>query len=117
MAYDYLYKDEAIKQCIKSSYKYRMGAVVIYKGNIVGKGCNIVHSNGIASEGKHAEIGALINTKTRYRNGSTVYVCRLTKSGELALAKPCEACQIIMRKMGVKYVWYSTSNEWLRMTL
>jgi pyrimidine deaminase RibD-like protein len=117
MACDYLYKNEAIKQCLKSSYKYRMGAVVIRKGNIVGKGCNIVHSNGIVAEGKHAEIGALINTKAKYRDGSTVYVCRLTKSDKIALARPCKACQIIMKKMGVKYAWYSTPNGWLRMTL
>lgn len=109
--------DMAIELCKKSSYKVRMGAVVVHKGKIVGAGCNRAHSTGTPLDGDHAEKVALYNTTARYRNGSTVYVGRLTRNNEIALAKPCGMCQTVMRKMGVKYVWYSSHTGWTRMVL
>jgi tRNA(Arg) A34 adenosine deaminase TadA len=112
-----VFKNEAIHQCMKSTYKKPMGAVVVYKGKIVGRGCNKVHSTGIPRlDGKHAEREALNNTTAKYRKDSTIYVCRLAKDGSLALAKPCSACYTVMKKMGVKYVWYSSYGDWVRMT-
>jgi len=113
-----IYKAAAIVQCTRSTYKQRMGAVVVYKGRVVGMGFNKVHSTGVPRlDGKHAEIEALNNTTAKYRNGSTVYVCRLTKVGNLAMAMPCIPCRTIMKKLGVKYVWYSTNEGWVKMTL
>jgi len=112
-----IYKLIALDQCNKSTYKKRMGAVVVNSKRIVGKGYNKVHSTGLLLDGKHAELEALYNTKAKNREGSVVYVCRITKLGELALAKPCPACQTVMKKMGVKYVWYSTDADWIRMSL
>ena len=39
---------------------------------------------------------------------SVVFVCRTTKNGENAMAKPCESCQRILKSVGVKKVYYST---------
>lgn len=112
---DTIFKQTAIQQGFKSLYKKRLGAVVVYRKNIVGRGYNKVHSTGVPRlDGKHAEIEALDNTRAKYRHGSTVYVCRVTKRGTLALAKPCSSCKSIMIKMGVKYVWYSHENGWTR---
>lgn len=112
------FKNLAIQQCLRSAYKYRVGAIVVFKGKVVGKGFNKVHSTGVPKlDGKHAELEAINNTTARFRKGCTVYVCRLTKSNELALAKPCEACQVVMKKMGVKYVWYSSAQGWVRMVM
>jgi len=113
-----IFKEAAVSECMKSTYKQRLGAVVVYKGKIVGKGFNKVHSTGVPRlDGKHAEIEALNNTKARYRMGSTVYVCRLAKDGSLTLSKPCHTCYTIMKKLGVKYVYFSTSKEWGKMVL
>lgn len=113
-----VFQQMAIEQSKKSSYKMQMGAVVVYRKNIVGKGFNIVHSTGASHcEGRHAEREALYRTTAKYRDGATVYVCRITKRGTLAMAKPCDACQTVMRKMNVKYVWYSHNNGWKRMRL
>ncbi len=117
MANSDIFKAMAIAQCARSFYKKRLGAVVVHKGLAVGMGYNKVHSTGAPLEGKHAELEALNNTKARYRDGSTVYVCRLTKDDCLAMAKPCIACQTVMKKMGVKYVWYSIPNGWIKMVL
>ena len=113
-----VFKDEAINQCGKSSYKQRLGAVVIYKGKIVGKGFNKVMGTGkIRTDGFHAEIEAINNSPAVYRKNSIVYVCRVNKSGDIVMAKPCHACETILRKLGVKYVWYSQSGEWKKMVL
>ncbi|KKM03445.1 hypothetical protein LCGC14_1774320 [marine sediment metagenome] len=107
-----MYYKVAIEQAKKSQYKKRVGAIVVYKGNIVGKGYNKVHSTGVPRlDGKHAELEALGNTTAKYRKGSTVYVCRLTRSGHIAMSKPCPACTVVMKKIGVKYVWYSSSDD------
>lgn len=112
------FKYEAARLSSKSKYKQQMGAVVVYKGRIVGRGFNKVHSTGVPRlDGRHAEREALNNTTARYRKNSTIYVCRFTKDGNFALAKPCRACYTVMKKIGVKYVWFSTSTEWIRMVL
>lgn len=102
----------------KSSFKQKMGAVVVYKDKVVGSGFNFAHGTGKPhTDGQHAEIVALNNTTARFRAGSTVYVTRNT-GDNLRLAKPCKPCQKVMRKMGVKYVWYSCNKgEWHRMEL
>ncbi|KKM60737.1 hypothetical protein LCGC14_1538840 [marine sediment metagenome] len=112
------FKYEAMLQSTRSIYKQPMGAVVVCKGQIVGRGFNKVHSTGVPRlDGRHAEREALNNTTAKYRKNSTIYVCRLAKDGSLALAKPCHACYTVMKKMGVKYVWFSTSSDWIRMIL
>lgn len=113
------YISAAIKMAAKSTYKHQMGAIVVYGGKIVGRGFNYTHSTGRPfGDGVHAEIKALNNTTARYRDGSTVYVCRGTDINKLKLAKPCEMCQGIMRAMGVKYVWYSSEDgSWDKMEL
>ncbi len=111
------FKDLAKKQCEKSSYKKRLGAVVVNRGKVVGLGHNVVQSTGIKTDGLHAEISALRNTSAKFRYGSTVYVCRILKNQEIALSKPCHACSVVMKKMGVKYVWYSVGPNWVRMKL
>jgi pyrimidine deaminase RibD-like protein len=60
----------------------------------------------------HAEEHAL--RQMRYEaNGCVLYVARLLRTGHLALAKPCAACQTLIRQAGVKRVVYTISdNEW-----
>jgi tRNA(Arg) A34 adenosine deaminase TadA len=112
------FKQTAIQQCQKSAYKQRMGAVVVYRGKIVGRGCNKVHHTGVPRlDGLHAEIEALNKTTAQYREGCTVYVCRVNKRGDIVLAKPCAACEKKMKKIGVKYVWYSTYGSWEKMSV
>lgn len=41
---------------------------------------------------------------------SIVYVARILKSGEFALARPCPNCARILKNKGVKTVYYSISD-------
>lgn len=44
--------------------------------------------------------------------GATVYVARVMKgNGNLAMSRPCECCQAILRAFRVKKVYYTISNN------
>lgn len=43
--------------------------------------------------------------------GSTVYVARVTRSGELANAKPCKTCMTALRRKGVKRVYFTVDQH------
>ena len=70
---------------------------------------------------EHAEISLInklrkIKAFSRYNN-ITIFVLRISSCG-IKMAKPCKACQSVMKKMGVKYAWYSNSTgAWHRMEL
>lgn len=43
--------------------------------------------------------------------GATVYVARLARgTGELAMARPCECCQAVLKAFRVKKVYYTISQ-------
>lgn len=55
----------------------------------------------------HAEIRVL--RKAGY--GATLYVARLKRNGELAMAKPCPKCHAMLRSRGVEVVYYTTGLD------
>lgn len=106
------FQKEAIKTAYKSKFKKRLGAIVVNENRIVGRGFNYAHGTGqVYGDGSHAEISALNNTTARYRNGATLYVARIGRAGELRISKPCDACFSVMKKMGIKTVWYIDKSE------
>lgn len=107
----------ALSESKKSSYKVPMGAVVVHKNTIVGRGCNIAHSTGEPNDGMHAEIAAINNTTAKYRKDGVLFVGRVNKDDELAMAKPCQSCETILKKLGIKRIWYSSEDGWQRMDL
>jgi len=107
----------ALNEAKKSSYKIPLGAIVIHKNKIVGRGHNVVCSTGTIHDGLHAEIAAINDTTARFRKDSVVIVGRVNKNNELAMAKPCARCETVLKKLGIKRVWYSCEGEWHRMDL
>ena len=43
--------------------------------------------------------------------GATVWVARMSRIGQLALAKPCPNCERALRGRGVRRVYYSTGPD------
>ena len=39
-----------------------------------------------------------------------VYVYRETKSGDLAMARPCPSCLAAIKELGIKYIHYTTES-------
>ena len=67
----------------------------------------------------HAEVSCL--AKLRYLDIDfskvKLYVYHEHKNGVKALARPCLACQKMIKDMGIKEVWFTTENgfgyEWM----
>lgn len=58
----------------------------------------------------HAEISAIIAAKNADITGGTIYVVRVNRKGDLALAKPCVVCNEAIRQAGIRRVVYSTNK-------
>lgn len=117
-----------------SDYKdHHLGAVLIYKNKVISVGWNSTKTSPIqkkynalrgynvenANNSLHAEMSAILKIKDLDIDFSKVklYVYREHKNGVKALARPCPACQKMIKDMGIKEVWYTTENgfgyEWM----
>ena len=110
-----------ISQAEKSPMQYRHGAALIKKGKILGKGYNIFclpasskMKNLFLPNRKrpsiHAEMSCLKGLRHDQIRGSTVYVVRLSRSGELKLSFPCKRCISLLTRKGIKKVMYSKND-------
>lgn len=78
---------------------YKHSVQIVKGGAIIAYGYN--HSV------VHAEINALKKLWPGHARGSVVYSMRFTKTGQLAMAKPCFDCEKALREAGVKKVVFS----------
>lgn len=113
----------AAKLALKSTYKkYKMAAICVRGGRIVGFGLNkdkdgsIKNKNYIA-RGHHAELDLILSLPKEVLKGSIIYVAGLTKSGIFCWSsKPCPSCQATLRSYGVKaaiyHDQYGKAYEW-----
>lgn len=59
----------------------------------------------------HAEMAAIFKVKNKENlKGATIVVYRENKKGELAMSRPCEICQRLLREHGFKKMIYTTEN-------
>lgn len=103
---------ELAKRLSKKSdhYQYKMGCVIVKGKRVVGVGYNQLKSHPKSPhEWKtiHAEFHATLGTDLAELRGSTVYVYREKKNGDLANAMPCRSCRRMLESLGVKEVFYT----------
>jgi deoxycytidylate deaminase len=85
---------------LRSTHKVHHHAVaVVRNGRVLGLAYN--------SSLEHAEIRGLKRIKNK--KGCLLWSIRLSKTGKLLLAKPCEDCESQLREWGIKAVYYSDS--------
>jgi deoxycytidylate deaminase len=107
----------ATKHASKSSYYFRLGAVIVKGNRVLSTGHNSIshcHVNDFKNS-RHAEMDAILKLIKKQDGlsslaGSTLYVSRITKTG-VGLAKPCIKCLNLARSVGVKEVIYTTDNN------
>lgn len=124
------YLDMANNACYYSDNKRaRLGCVITYKNKILSVGWNLQNKehplqkqynkyrnyDPEASTSKntiHAECHALIRTKNLDVDWSkaNIFVYRIKKDGSKGLAKPCPACEAMIKAKGIKNIFYSTEN-------
>lgn len=109
----------ARNMALKSTSKFRLGAVVIRKGRAIGAGYNKMQkthpinkrfSNTDFDCGVHAEIDACIGLDADALNGSTVLVYRVLRNGDPALARPCSMCRKYLTQVGISKVIYTCAD-------
>ena len=101
----------AEKECVKSPSNYKLGCVLVKGKRVLGRGFNHHRENKDFGSGRfhdfHAEGMAIYNAlKVRPKQdirGSIIYVYRKGHK----IAKPCTDCQNLLKKYGIKKVYWS----------
>lgn len=107
----------AMRTAESGAGNYRLGAVVVRSGSVLGTGSNR-HRNdpatayGVERSGwsTHAEEACLRTIRDGRARGATIYVARISPAGEARLARPCAACQDAARQAGITKMVYTTTN-------
>lgn len=110
----------AKRMAIMSDYgKFSHGAILSRYGNVLNashnkdKTCSFGSRFRCRDKGRatlHAELGAILNMPRDSTEGSDIYVVRVNRLGELRNSKPCPMCYQAMKFVGIKRVFYSTSE-------
>lgn len=106
----------AILEANKSTYEYRIGAVVFKGKRIFGSGHNGIRSSSISmkyknwEESLHAEQSALLNLDWSKLKGCSILVYRTNRSGKIGMAKPCPMCSKLIKYVGIKNIYYTNEN-------
>lgn len=106
---------------------FKVGAVIYYKNKMLSYGFNTTKDNPTqhkynrfrdfenidCKSSSHAEMNAIRSFLRQYRGRNidpsklVVYVFRQHKDRTLVISKPCPACEVALRQLGVKEVYYT----------
>lgn len=95
--------------------KWKLGCVIKRGGAVQAVGWNTLKSEPTYLDNHsncsvHAEERAL--RQMNYdAEGCILYVARIRRGGDIGMAKPCKACQRLIKRSGVKRVVYTINDE------
>ena len=110
----------AIKVAKNSTSKFRLGAVLTKKKQVISIGYNAMRKthpiqqqicNNDFLRGIHAEVHACVGVEENDLNKAVLYVVRIKKDDKLCMSKPCNDCQRFLYNVGVSKVHYTTDFE------
>lgn len=122
------YFEKATHMAANSNMDVKMGCVITYKGKIISESCNQFKTHPLQAEydveredfeeghphahSLHAESAALLKIKDLDLkwNKVEIYISRPLKCRPYGLAKPCKACEKLIKDMGIRKIHY-TSDE------
>ena len=109
----------AIKTTLLSEQNFKVGAVLAQKNKIFSLAANTgnSHPRGAGTfQSSHAEIRCLLKylrlNQQTLPKAMLLYVARVSKTGVLGLARPCHDCMTMIQSVGIKKIWYTTSEGW-----
>jgi tRNA(Arg) A34 adenosine deaminase TadA len=110
--------DKLINEARNSIIDHQLAAAIIKHNKLLSKPfCNIpsYKSYNKVCSSTHAEINAITNYykhRTKNRSKIDIIVIRINKTNQMCNARPCYNCLELMKKIGVRRVYYSiNSNE------
>ena len=93
----------------QSTHKQRHGAVLVKGGRVLSMGINQPSFNRFSllnrldrsamKSSLHAEIDCLLKRDHDSTVGSTLYVCRINRSGKIRNSQPCPMCQSAAKRI------------------
>lgn len=121
---------EAAKAISKLSHckSTKVGSIAVYKHKIISSGYNSDKTDSLQKKfniyrftedspaSLHAEIRCLkplVGNKSIDFSKVALYVYREYKNGELAMARPCKACERLIKTLGIKKVYYTHENKYV----
>lgn len=108
------YIELALKLATKSEYYQKVGCVIVKGNRIIGLGFNKPNKTHPMSNNRfrniHAELDAILGHTAEDLEGAVAYVARMRNNGTTGLAKPCEHCEELLQRMGIKIVYYTEDN-------
>ena len=128
---DYRYFDKAKHVAMVSDFpKIHVGCIAVYKGNIIGIGCNTnkthptqrYYNRFRIPDGEdvsmtympklHAEINCLNQLKHLDVNFLKVklYIYRLRNDRPFGMARPCPSCMAAIMDLGIRDIYYTTNE-------
>jgi deoxycytidylate deaminase len=108
------YLDIAVRLAESSDASFKHGAVIVRGGSVLAVGVNKWKNRDLPPTPPdvynpditvHAEIDALSRVKDA--RGTTVYIARVTRSGDERFSRPCNRCEKALIEAGVKRVVYT----------
>tara|TARA_B110000008_G_C16608305_1_gene419401 strand:+ start:163 stop:504 length:342 start_codon:yes stop_codon:yes gene_type:complete len=110
-----IYIDEAADIATKSMMKIAThGAIVIYRGKIVGRGYNKITIENVNKPNQfsvHAEVDAINNAlrtiSPENLRKSILIVVRVNKQHDIVPSSPCKCCRNFIIQKGLKCAYYS----------
>lgn len=104
--------------------KIKIGAIVVHKHKIISSGYNSKNKchrlqaqlnkkrfEDPSCGSIHAELAALLPLlHKRDLKGASIYTYREYSNGQLAISRPCKSCMSIIKKLGIKKIYYTTQD-------
>jgi deoxycytidylate deaminase len=103
--------------------RVKIGSAIVKKNRVIAVGCNEKKTHPIQKKYDnyldynsdklkhclHAEIATIISAKEDLQ-GSTIYIYRKDRSGNLNMCRPCNACLALIKRVGIKRMVYTIPN-------
>lgn len=124
----YYYKKAKQISRLSTYDRIRIGCIAVYKKNIIGIGYNQAKTNPIQAKYNvyrgiktindyiHAEMACINQIKNLDIDFSKVklFVYREDIQKTMRICRPCEACERAIRDLGIKKVYYTDTNKYVR---
>lgn len=97
----------------QSTEKYRLGAILVKGDSFMAGGFNSRRNDPEYID--HMQCGTCAEHATmrqvRDCSGMTLFVVRISRTGTLAMARPCGRCRKMIAEAGIKKTFYSISDH------
>jgi len=102
--------------------RIKIGSVLVKNKDVVSVGQNMLKTHpaqhrynkclpyNMPADHVHSEINCISKARPDLLRGSTLYIFRRDRNGNVAMCRPCNACMQAIRDAEIKEIYYSIPN-------